>query len=146
RDAPTVHVPENDTDLRQAKWLPRPAFVVEVFTRGTGGSGLLRQASFKALRPDKPVSALADAGGDRIEPAEEAAVAGRTGTRKGGTKGKPKAAKKAAKKTAKKSTMRTAKAAGCKAAATRKAAGTRSAASQAPRRPPELSSPEKVLF
>src|SRR5690606_23212433 len=145
RDEPTVHVPANDTDLRQAKWLPRPAFVVEVFTRGTGGSGLLRQASFKALRPDKPVAALADAGGDRIEP-EEAAVASTTGTRKGaargGTKGKPKAAKKTARKT----TTKTAKAETRKTAGTRKAAGTRSGAKQAPRTPPELSSPEKVLF
>ena len=56
---PSVHVPENDTDLRQARWLPEPAFVVEAFTRGTGGRGLLRQASFKALRPDKSVAALA---------------------------------------------------------------------------------------
>src|SRR5690606_18934393 len=91
RDAPTVHVPENDTDLRQARWLSRPAFVVEVFTRGTGGSGLLRQASFKALRPDKPVSALADAGGDRIEPTAEDAPVKKTGNRKrkaAGTAGK----------------------------------------------------------
>jgi len=57
---PSVHVPENDTDLRQAIWLPKPAFVVEVFVRGTGGRGLLRQASFKALRPDKDVAALMD--------------------------------------------------------------------------------------
>lgn len=66
---PTVYVPENDTDLRQARWLPTPAFVVEVFTRGTGGRGLLRQASFKALRPDKEVAALAD--GDRAPGTEE---------------------------------------------------------------------------
>ena len=57
---PTVYVPENETDLRQAKWLPKPAFVVEVFERGTGGRGLLRQASFKGLRPDKEVAALFD--------------------------------------------------------------------------------------
>ena len=57
---PSVHVPENDTDLRQARWLAKPAFVVEVFVRGTGGRGLLRQASFKALRPDKDVAALSD--------------------------------------------------------------------------------------
>ena len=53
-------VPENHTDLRQARWLPKPAFVVEVFTRGWGGRGLLRQASFKALRPDKSVASLRD--------------------------------------------------------------------------------------
>ncbi len=57
---PSVHVPDNDTDLRQARWLPKPAFVVEVFTRGTGGRGLLRQASFKTLRVDKDVNSLAD--------------------------------------------------------------------------------------
>ncbi|MEO5628344.1 MAG: DNA ligase D [Thermomonas sp.] len=57
---PTVHVPENDTDLRQARWLPKPAFVVEVFTRGTGGRGLLRQATFKTLRADKDVTSLVD--------------------------------------------------------------------------------------
>ena len=57
---PSVHVPENDTDLRQARWLPKPAFVVEVFTRGLGGRGLLRQASFKAMRVDKTVASLRD--------------------------------------------------------------------------------------
>lgn len=70
---PTVHVPENDTDLRQARWLPRPAFVVEVFTRGTGGRGLLRQASFKALRPDRSVASLLD--GDRMRTEEDATMA-----------------------------------------------------------------------
>lgn len=130
RDTPTVHVPANDTDLRQAKWLPRPAFVVEVFTRGTGGSGLLRQASFKALRPDKPVSALADAGGDRIEHGEEgAAVAKKTGTRKtktAGTRGKT-AASRAATKNA-------------------RGRGGASRSGATPRTPPELSSPDKLLF
>lgn len=57
---PSVHVPANDTNLSEARWLPAPAFVVEVFTRGHGGRGLLRQASFKASRPDKTVAALAD--------------------------------------------------------------------------------------
>ncbi|QNN71566.1 DNA ligase D [Thermomonas carbonis] len=57
---PSVHVPENDTDLRQARWFPKPAFVVEVFTRGLGGRGLLRQASFKAMRADKTVASLHD--------------------------------------------------------------------------------------
>lgn len=68
---PHVHVPANDTDLSQARWLQAPAFVVEVFTRGTGGRGLLRQASFKALRPDKDVAALQDdaaAASDRPSP------------------------------------------------------------------------------
>lgn len=55
---PSVHVPSNDTDLGQAMWLATPAFVVEVFTRGYGSRDLLRQASFKALRPDKSVASL----------------------------------------------------------------------------------------
>lgn len=64
---PSVHVPENDTDLRQARWLPEPAFVVEVFERGVGGRGLLRQASFKTLRPDKDVAALRTEAADNEE-------------------------------------------------------------------------------
>lgn len=56
---PTVHVPANDTDLRAARWF-EPAFVAEVFYRGVGGNGLLRQASLKGLRPDKAPSDLAD--------------------------------------------------------------------------------------
>lgn len=65
-NTPAVHVPENDTDLRQAKWLAKPAFVVEVFERGTGGRGLLRQASFKTLRPDKGIAALEDSDKTRV--------------------------------------------------------------------------------
>ena len=56
---PTVHVPPHDTDLRSAKWF-KPAAVVEVFYRGIGGSGLLRQPSLKGLRPDKSPSDLKD--------------------------------------------------------------------------------------
>lgn len=49
---PTVHVPPHDTDLRSAKWFA-PDAVVEVFYRGIGSHGLLRQPSLKGLRPDK---------------------------------------------------------------------------------------------
>lgn len=56
---PTVHVPPHDTDLRSAKWF-KPAAVVEVFYRGIGGSGLLRQPSLKGFRPDKSPSDLKD--------------------------------------------------------------------------------------
>jgi bifunctional non-homologous end joining protein LigD len=56
---PTVHVPPHDTDLRSAKWF-KPALVVEVFYRGIGGHGLLRQASLKGLRPDKRPGDLKD--------------------------------------------------------------------------------------
>ena len=57
---PTVHVPAGvDADLRQAQWF-KPAFVVEVNVRGVGNSGVLRQPSFKALRPDKSPADLRD--------------------------------------------------------------------------------------
>ena len=56
---PTVFVPENDTDLRSAKWF-EPRFVVEVNFRGVGGQGLLRQPSLKAVRDDKTVEDLGD--------------------------------------------------------------------------------------
>jgi bifunctional non-homologous end joining protein LigD len=57
---PTVHVTEAvRKDIRGALWFD-PMFVVEVFLRGTGGSGVLRQASLKAMRPDKDVASLAD--------------------------------------------------------------------------------------
>lgn len=56
---PTVLVPENDTDLRSAKWF-EPRFVVEVNFRGVGGQGLLRQPSLKAVRDDKSVEDLGD--------------------------------------------------------------------------------------
>lgn len=119
---PSVHVPENDTDLRAAKWLPEPAFVVEVNTRGTGGRGLLRQASFKALRPDKSVASLrdSDAGED------EEAISMATRKTRGGATGK-----QAATKTA-------------KAASAPK--DTRSKTTKHARIAPELTSPEKLLY
>ena len=56
---PTVHVPPHDTDLRSARWF-KPTGVVEVFYRGIGGYGLLRQPSLKGLRPDKSPKDLSD--------------------------------------------------------------------------------------
>lgn len=60
---PSVHVPPHDTDLRSARWF-KPASVVEVFYRGIGGHGLLRQPSLKGLRPDKRPSDLRDSDRD----------------------------------------------------------------------------------
>jgi bifunctional non-homologous end joining protein LigD len=57
---PTVHVTEAvRKEIRGALWFD-PMFVVEVIVRGTGSSGVLRQASLKGLRPDKDISDLAD--------------------------------------------------------------------------------------
>ncbi len=56
---PSVHVPPHATDLRSAKWFA-PSTVVEVFYRGIGGQGLLRQPSLKAMRPDRTAADLID--------------------------------------------------------------------------------------
>ncbi len=46
RRNPRCSCPENDTDLRSAKWF-EPRFVAEVNFRGVGGQGLLRQPSLQ---------------------------------------------------------------------------------------------------
>ncbi|MGQ4583631.1 DNA ligase D [Lysobacter sp. F60174L2] len=64
RSKPTVEVSDAVArEVRGALWF-EPMFVVEVFIRGTGGSGVLRQASLKALRLDKDVGDLADSDRD----------------------------------------------------------------------------------
>jgi bifunctional non-homologous end joining protein LigD len=47
------------TRVRSAKWFD-PLFVIEANVRGMGGSGVLRQASYKGLRPDKTIGDLRD--------------------------------------------------------------------------------------
>ncbi|MDH5823962.1 DNA ligase D [Luteimonas sp. RD2P54] len=118
RSEPTVHVPPHDTDLRSAKWFA-PRFVVEVFARGTGSQGLLRQPSLKAVRADKEVAELADS--DRGDGRGPARRSPRTSARGGA--GSAKRAKRS------------------KAAAP---AAAPSAA--APRAAPRLSSPDKLIF
>ena len=60
-----MHVPKPlDADLRGAMWFP-PMFVVEVFIRGIGNSGVLRQPSLKAVRLDKDVGDLVGFGSRR---------------------------------------------------------------------------------
>ena len=103
---PTAHVPTTDTDLRSAKWL-EPALVVEVFYRGIGGNGLLRQPSLKGLRPDKAPSDLRD--GDRAPAAgKDGADTGQKAVKETARKAASKAVKKTAKKAAKKATKKTA--------------------------------------
>jgi bifunctional non-homologous end joining protein LigD len=64
QDQPTAFIGATDTDLRGATWFA-PRLVVEVHYRGIGRQDLLRQASFKSLRPDKSVEDLFDS--DRTE-------------------------------------------------------------------------------
>jgi len=88
---PTVHVPPHDTDLRSARWFA-PAAVVEVFYRGLGGHGLLRQPSLKGLRPDKTPGDLADSDRTASAPRRRSAA---------GSAPKPEAKKTATKSAAK---------------------------------------------
>lgn len=52
---------------RGAHWV-KPKYVAEVFYRGIGNQGLLRQASFKALRTDKAIPDLRDSDPNVMKP------------------------------------------------------------------------------
>ncbi|MET0330839.1 MAG: DNA ligase D [Dyella sp.] len=65
RATPSVHAAGIDPLLRGAHWVT-PRLVVEVFFRGLGNHGLLRQPTLKALRMDKSPAALRDS--DRSTP------------------------------------------------------------------------------
>lgn len=77
---PTAHVATKDTDLRTATWI-EPKFVVEVFDRGTGNQGLLRQPSLKAVRLDKDVADLRDSDSKKT-PAKKVAAKKKRNTKK----------------------------------------------------------------
>ncbi|MCW0416582.1 Multifunctional non-homologous end joining protein LigD [Xanthomonas sacchari] len=131
---PSVHVPTTETDLRSARWFA-PRFVVEVFYRGIGGQQLLRQASLKAVRPDKDIADL----GDADAPAPRAAAARAT----------PAARKAKADATAK--TTKATKVAKAAKSSENKTGGPRRskrdvAATGTARTPPTLSSPDRVVF
>ncbi len=125
RAEPTVHVPPNDTDLRAARWFA-PRFVVEVYSRGTGGHGLLRQPSLKAVRPDKTIDDLRD--GDRDERRPAMARSPSTPSTSGAGTAAPSAAPRA------------------RTADTPRRGATSRGNAAASRTPPSLSSPDKILF
>ncbi|WP_430543603.1 DNA ligase D [Xanthomonas sacchari] len=131
---PSVHVPTTETDLRSARWFA-PRFVVEVFYRGIGGQQLLRQASLKAVRPDKDIADL----GDADAPAPRAAAARAT-----------LAARKAKADATAKTTKATKVAKAAKSSENKTGGPRRSkrdvAATGTARTPPTLSSPGRVVF
>ena len=54
-----AHIDAMSTELRRATWI-EPKMVVEVFSRGIGNQGLLRQPSLKGIRMDKSAQQLGD--------------------------------------------------------------------------------------
>ena len=144
---PSVHVGATDTDLRAATWFP-PRFVVEVYYRGIGRQQLLRQPSFKGLRPDKDVADLADS--DHLP-----APAGAEGSSMRKTAPNAATGKTARKAPQKKATAKkTAATAASGNAATNTPPARTAAARKTTSRPrsgaaaslPTLSSPGKILF
>ena len=97
---PTVHIPPHDTDLRSAKWFA-PNAVVEVFYRGIGSHGLLRQPSLKGLRPDKSPA-------DLLTPDRDTAPAAKASAKRATAKVASKTASKTASKAAPKTAARAA--------------------------------------
>jgi bifunctional non-homologous end joining protein LigD len=84
---PTVYVTDAARrEIRGGLWF-EPMFVVEVIVRGTGSSGVLRQPSLKALRPDKDIADLADPdrAGPSMSKAKQAVSGKRASTRKPAT-------------------------------------------------------------
>jgi bifunctional non-homologous end joining protein LigD len=74
-DAPAPSgVPRDDSALRRARWIA-PTLVAEVYFRGTGNQGLLRQPSLKAIREDKSPGDLADSDRGLSRAAREGASA-----------------------------------------------------------------------
>ncbi|HZX81017.1 MAG TPA: DNA ligase D [Lysobacter sp.] len=139
-DEPVVEIPKHvPLPKGRIQWV-EPKMVVEVFFRGWGKEGLVRQASFHRLRDDKPATPEAL---EQPEPATAKTAAKRTkatSTAKT-TTGTPRATKVAVTKTA------TAKRAASKKSATKavRPAGRR-AVSLDDTRLPTLSSPDRVVY
>lgn len=131
---PVVEIPDHvPLPAGRIQWV-RPEMVVEVFFRGWGKEGLVRQASFHRLRDDKPATAKALQQPEPIAaPRSKRAAAHSKGTEEAAVKSTTGKRAAPAKKAA----------AGARKAATKKAAATRSRKSH---RIPELSSPDRVVY
>ena len=73
------HLPYDKRDRGDIRWLA-PTLVAEVAYRGLGGDGLLRQASFQRLRPDKAAEEVAMPTASSSSPATDAKPGNPTAT------------------------------------------------------------------
>ncbi|NIJ82150.1 DNA ligase D [Xanthomonas cannabis] len=139
-----AHIPGRPRDVH---WV-RPQLIAEIAFRGWAKQGLLRQAAFKRLREDKPVT---DLGGDRAAPGTPAAgkratpAKTRTATRKAVTKTVAKTVSKVATRTAQKRAGKRAPAAGAKSSSVAASAVSTSSATLSVDAV-SITHPERVVF
>ena len=142
--APTVELPPDVArDLRGALWF-EPLFVAEVFVRGIGTSGLLRQPSLKAIRMDKDVADLRSADTDGKKATQRA---GKPISKQAPVT--PKARRAVAEPSiakASKASPASTKAGRSKPVTTKGVKAPRSHTAKAMLEPVSLSSPDKVIF
>ncbi|GAB2516989.1 DNA ligase D [Lysobacter humi (ex Lee et al. 2017)] len=131
-DSPIVEIPKHvPLPGGRIQWV-RPEMVVEVFFRGWGKEGLVRQASFHRVRDDKPATPAAL---EQPEPEAPRRAGRATAKKSAASKKAPAAARGSA-------PVRTSAAAATKKPVSRRTRGASPAADALP----DLSSPDRVVY